>query len=268
MRNCLVIYIGNGYSESALVYDKTYSYSTDMRENYPNHLEKIFTPLKQRGYSIDVALLTNKHSKYDEFVDFYKAIPLEYEDINHDDVEILKSYYFFKSDLPPGGFLSGGRFLKLKKPIPRYEMYVMVRADAHFKMGLNELNVDYQKMNWLWPETDYRMYTEEKDAVIEEMGGYCWPWEHYNRVNGNILNVIPFKFFNMFSKYIWMEHLSFSNMMKDLYPLVTLDDINLMLGYEKCYVTDLRFTENPVYYLNKKIIDVTSDTQTQNYGVK
>ena len=89
MRNCLVIYIGNGYSESALVYDKTYSYSTDMRENYPNHLEKIFTPLKQRGYSIDVALLTNKHSKYDEFVDFYKAIPLDYEDINHDDVEIL-----------------------------------------------------------------------------------------------------------------------------------------------------------------------------------
>lgn len=263
----LVIYIGNGYSEQAYSYDRTYSYSVDMRDNFENHNEKIFKHLRRRGYTLDFALLTNRHEKYDEFVQFYNAIPMDYEDINDHDVKVLHEFYFWKSDIPPGGFYSGGRFFKLRNEIPFYDTYIIIRADLSFKMGLNELDVDYSKMNWLWPETDYQVFCDDmKENYVNVSGSECWCWEFYHRVNGNTLNIIPHKFFNMYKNYIWMEHTSFAYMLKDLYPLVTLNDINMMLGYEKCWVTDLRFTENPVYNINKKIVTVESDVETHRFG--
>ena len=268
MKTCLLIYIGNGYSEDVPVYDNSYRYSVDMRDNLENHNEKIVEPLKKLGYNVDYALLTNKHKKYDEFTQFYNSIPLEYEDINAEDFKTMHKFYFWKREHPPGYFYSGGRFLKLKNKIPRYDTYVIVRADAHFKMGLDELNVDYDKMNWLWPETDFRVFTDQKQQFIDWLGSECWPWEAYHRVNGNVLNVIPYKFFNAYSNYIWMEHLSFSHMLEDLYLLVTFEDLNLMLGDEKCWVTDVRFVENPVYTMNKRITFVDSDAKTENFGVK
>lgn len=267
MTKALVIYIGNGFSENVQVYDKSYSYSVDMRDNFINHTEKIFNPLRRRGYKLDFALLTNKHRLYDEFVEFYKAIPLEYEDFNAEDSKILHDYYFWKSDIPPGWFYSGGRFLKLRNKIPDYDLYVIIRADLSFKIGLEELNVNYEKMNWLWPETDFKVFCEDlRQEYINDMGSECWCWEYYHRVNGNTFNIIPPKFFNAYTKYIWMEHTSFHHMLKELYPLVTINDINMMLGYEKCYVTDVRFTDNPVYNINKKINDVHSDVQVHRFG--
>lgn len=263
----LVIYIGNGYSESTFSYDNTYRYSVDMRDNYDNHHEKIFNPLIRRGYSLDFALLTNKHEKYDEFVEFYDAIPLDYDDINQNDIDALHKFYFWKSDIPPGSFYSGGRFFKLRTQIPEYETYIIIRSDLHFKMSLNELNVDFSKMNWLWPETDFKVFCNDlKDSYIEEMGSDCWCWENYHRVNGNTFNIIPKKFFNAYKNYIWMEHCSFAYMLHDLYPLITINDINIMLGYEKCYVTDMRFGDNPVYTINKKILNVIADVDTRRFG--
>jgi hypothetical protein len=267
MRNCLVIYVGNGYSENVTVYDKSYTYSVDMRDNFHNHQEKIFEPLKRLGYKVDTALLTNKHEYYQDFVNFYNAINLDYDDFTDGDFEILKSFYFWRDSIPPGWFTSGGRFFKLKKPIPQYETYVIVRADAHFIMGIHDLKIDFSKMNWLWPETDYRVFTD-RDEYLKVKSSDCWCWEDYNRVNGNVLNIIPNKFFNAYSKYIWMEHMSFTYMLRDLYPLVTLNDLNMMLGYDKCLVTDVRFAENPVYTINKKIVSVDSDANISRYGVK
>jgi hypothetical protein len=83
-----------------------------MRENYENHQEKIIKPLEQRGYKVDIALLTNKHEKYDEFVEYYNAIPLDYEDFNEEDSTIIETYYRWRSDIQPGIPKSGGRFLK------------------------------------------------------------------------------------------------------------------------------------------------------------
>ena len=267
MIKALVIYIGNGFSENVEVYDKSYTYSVDMRDNFQNHTEKIFQPLRRRGYTLDFALLTNKHRLYDEFMEFYNAIPLDYEDFNSEDSRVLHEYYFWKSNIPPGWFYSGGRFLKLKNRIPNYDLYVIVRADLSFKMSIEELNVNYDKMNWLWPETDFQVFCEDlKDNFIKNYGSECFCWENYHRVNGNTFNIIPFKFFHAYSKYIWMEHASFHYMLEELYPMVQLSDINMMLGYDKCYVTDVRFTENPVYNVNKRIISVNSDAQTHRFG--
>jgi hypothetical protein len=42
-------------------------------------------------------------------------------------------------------------------------------------------------------------------------------------------------------------------MIRDLSPLITVEnDVNIMMGLDNFYVTDIRFTENPVYTFNKK----------------
>jgi hypothetical protein len=57
-------------------------------------------------------------------------------------------------------------------------------------------------------------------------------------------------------------------MIQDLYPLITLEDVNLMAGYDKSYVTDVRFSDNPVYITNKKIISSGIDINVSRFGVK
>jgi hypothetical protein len=80
-------------------------------------------------------------------------------------------------------------------------------------------------------------------------------WNSYNRVNGNILNVVSKKYINVFLTYFWLDHMSLSLMLRDLYPLITYEkDINLMCGEDTCYVSDVRVCDNPVYTFNKKII--------------
>ena len=52
-----------------------------------------------------------------------------------------------------------------------------------------------------------------------------------------------------------MEHVALHGILKDTYPVITVEkDVNLMMGYERCYVTDIRFAENPVYTFAKKDI--------------
>ena len=51
-KTCLVIYIGNGYSEnyfSTGMSHLSYSYSVDMRENWNNHFENVYNPLMSKG---------------------------------------------------------------------------------------------------------------------------------------------------------------------------------------------------------------------------
>jgi len=81
-------------------------------------------------------------------------------------------------------------------------------------------------------------------------------WNLYNRVNGNVFNVIPKKYFNVFINYIWAEHLALYLMLKDLSPLITEKDIHFICGDSECYVTDPNVIENPIYYFNKKILQV------------
>lgn len=266
MKKALIIYVGVGYTERQNSYDDTYVYQIDMRENYANHYDNVIKPLHKMGYSHDIMLLTNKHEKYDEFKDFYNAIDVDYEDFNEDNFNIVKSFYFMRYTWEPGHCTSGGRFLKVTSKIPEYDLYVMIRADLQFKMSIENLNIDYEKMNWLWPETDYRFFTEQKEEIKKHIGYELWCWDTYKRVNGNFFNIIPKKYFNAFRNYIYMEHVSLFYMLEELYPLVTLDDVNLMCGYDKCYVSDQRFCENPVFTLNKKIIQVIVPVNVERYG--
>jgi hypothetical protein len=255
-KTCLVIYIGNGYSQNTPNYDGSYTYSVDMRDNQKNHERTILRQLKSQGYKIDTALVTNKHKYYSDFVDFYGAVPVYYNEFSSKDDKTLRKYFEYKvpERFGPGNFRSGGRFLNLTEPLPEYDLYVFVRADAHFKMNISSLNIDENKMNFLWAETDFRMYTDQREEFLEAYGTEFWFWNTYNRVAGNVFNVIPKKYINTFLSYYWLEHLSLHVMLKDLHPLITLEnDVNIMMGLEKAYVTDQRFCENPVFTFNKRI---------------
>jgi hypothetical protein len=262
-KTCLVVYIGNGFSVGESAHNGMYSYTTDMRDSKENHKEFLYKPLTEQGYKVDTALVTNKHKFYDGFKKEYDAIDIEYDDITPEDENKLLEYYQIKvpQGWGPGSFRSGGRFLKLKQKMPEYDVYVFIRTDAILKKSISELSVDYEKINYLWPETDYHFYenfilnkTDNKN--INGFWYDCeWFWRTYNRVNGNILNIVSKKYITVFLNYFWLEHLSLHLMIKDLSPTITVEnDVNLMCGNEIPYVSDVRVCENPVYYFSKKII--------------
>jgi hypothetical protein len=216
----------------------------------------IVEPLKEAGYNVDTMIVTNKHKYYDKFVEEYGAIPIEYDEVSQSDLKLMTKMYEFKvpEKWGPGNFRSGGRFLKLHRPFPdHYDQYVFVRADAHLKMRLDEFKIDDNKMNYLWGETDFRYFTDMRQKFLDNLGPESWFWDNYNRVAGNVLSVVPKKYIKVFLSYYWLEHLSLHGMIRDLSPLITVEnDVNIMMGLDNFYVTDIRFTENPVYTFNKK----------------
>jgi hypothetical protein len=54
-------------------------------------------------------------------------------------------------------------------------------------------------------------------------------------------------------------------MIKDSYPLFSIEDVHMIMGYEKGHVTDLRFSDNPIYTFNKKIFE-NLGVQTFRFG--
>lgn len=109
-------------------------------------------------------------------------------------------------------------------------------------------------MNWLWKETDYRFFNEFREDFMNEYQSEHWFWNKYYRVNGNVFNIVPKKYFRIFSTYFMYEHLALGMMIKDLYPLISYEnDVNLICGEKNCYVTDIRVMENPIFDFNKKI---------------
>ena len=256
MKKCIIVYIGNGYSDRVPHYTGQYVYSVDMRDNRQNHFDNIYNPLIQMGYKIDTVLCTNKHAKYDEFVKEYNAVPVIYDDMTKEENDFLYQYYAFRipEQWGPGMFSSGARVLKIQEQIDGYDLYVFVRADATFKASLDDMDVDYKRMNWLWKETDIRFYNEFREEFLRKFQTEHVFWNSYYRVNGNVLNIVPKKYFRLFTSYYMYEHLALGMMIKDLYPIITYEnDVNLICGEKECFVTDVRSKENPIFTFNKKI---------------
>ena len=123
-----------------------------------------------------------------------------------------------------------------------------------FKKSIDELDINYEKMNYLWPETDDNFYNHNREEYLKKFGDEHCFWKEYNRVNGNILNFVPKKYINVFLTYFWYEHMSVHLMIKDLYPLIKYpDDIHLICGEEKAYSSNTRVCENPIFVTSKKI---------------
>lgn len=251
-KKCLVIYIGIGYTPTFVknASGNSYFYATDMRENKQNHQKMIYEPLFDSGYIVDTLLMTSKHSKYQEFLCEYNSISIDYDDIADSDCETLINYFNLKvTKKHTNGFghpAPGGRFLKLKESIPDYDLYVFIRSDTVFKMSISNMDIDYDKINYLWRETD-SSFLQNNDEPIDFF------WKSNMLVSGNVLNIVPKKFFKVFTNYYWAEHYSLYLMLNDLHPVITLSDINFIVKND-FYTTDTIKCINPIYTFNKKIM--------------
>lgn len=256
-KKCLIVYIGCGYSGSS--HHHTGTYSIDMRENRKNHHENVFYYLEKNNYDLDFCLFTNKHEKYDDFIDEYKSIKIDYSDFTVEDFECLLYYCEMRalSGWGPGNFNSGGRLLKLKGELPKYDLYVFVRSDLFFKKRIEELNVDFDKLNYLWAETDPTFFSD-REYYVNNYGSEMFFWNHHNRVSGATFLITPYKFVNIVTRYLWADHLSLFLMLKDLNPLFTIKDVNVMCGLQNAYVSDANSFENPIYLFNKKRLNKTN----------
>ena len=79
-------------------------------------------------------------------------------------------------------------------------------------------------------------------------------WNTYNRINGNYFNVVPKKYINLFISYFWLEHMSLHLMLRDMSPLISLEnDFHIICGLDKCYSSNTRNCENPILTTSKKI---------------
>jgi hypothetical protein len=256
-KKCLIIYLGNAYSEKTLNYSKEYMYSVDLRDNKSNHIDNIYAPLISMGYNVETLMLTNKHKYSDLFLDMFSAYNFEYNEFTDDELKNLYGLYWMRTPQGwgPGIFKAGARLLKVKDEIPKtYDLYVIIRADCLFKKSLIQMDVDYDKINYLFPETDNQFFTHNREFYLDNHGDELIFFREYLRVNGITLNIIPQKYFNMVSSYLWMEHMSLYFMQRDLYPIFSWkDDVHFICGTEKAYVTDPNFCENPIYTFNKKI---------------
>jgi hypothetical protein len=47
---------------------------------------------------------------------------------------------------------------------------------------------------------------------------------------------------------------------------LTAEDVNMIMGFDKGYTTDLRFMSNPIYTFNKKIISHYEDIVIENFA--
>ena len=64
--------------------------------------------------------------------------------------------------------------------------------------------VPYDKINYLWRETDYRFFYDPENPEIADIT-MDWPWNTYQRINGNVLNVVSKKYINVFKSHYWLD---------------------------------------------------------------
>tara|TARA_B110001454_G_scaffold211835_1_gene227955 strand:+ start:519 stop:1418 length:900 start_codon:yes stop_codon:yes gene_type:complete len=281
MKKALVIFTGIGYEDD---FKNTFKgkdvekmndddRKIDMLPQKSNYVTNIRKPLELMGYEVNSVLITNKHKLYDEYVELYDATKIDYDDITEADVDTFLNYYKLRCPQNWGmGYpAQGGRLLKLKEELPKADLYIFIRGDVVYKQKLNVLNIDIEKINYLWPETDYRYYQWEKlggwppyhaDGTPNDEGlrkeildkdanefdksiHFEW-WEEYNRVNGNTLHIVPSKYINMFISYYWLEHISLHLMLKDCQPYITLDDIHFICGMNP-HLSSTDMASNPIY---------------------
>lgn len=255
-KTCLIVYIGNGYSENILHGSGEYRYSIDMTNCLQNHVANLIAPLQLMGFKSDIALITNKHKKYNEFKKKYGAINIEYDDLTQEDIDCLYHLYFslrIPEGWGPGSFYCGGRMLKIREKMPEYDYYIFVRTDLLFKISIFDLNIDLNKINYLWIETESSYLKKGTDQIIEGLDDRIF-WRDYNRVSGNSFSIVPKKYINPFISCMWADHCSLHLILKDFSPFISLNDINFMCGEKRCYSANSNYSTNPVYTFNKKIL--------------
>lgn len=255
-KKAFIFYTGISYwkrfphSETGLYFD------LDMESSYDNHMKMLHEPLQKMGYDVDCCIITNKDNnpKYNKYIKMYKALDFTYQsNMQQWEIDVMANY--FNMRFPRFGAFSFGypvqgfRLLTIQEPIPAADIYIFCRCDLLLKKSINKINIDYNKINYLWKEEGvYRRQQENITSPYQSNSG----WSICRRVSGNMLNVVPRKHIKKFLSNYWLEHCSMYAMLRD-YDTLTEKDFHIVLG-DQMYDSCIEREPNPIFTHNRIIV--------------
>ncbi len=183
----------------------------DFRKTYENFFETIYTPLSQ-SHEVSVYTTTYPHELKEEFIAAYKP----------------KKHQFipFEGSHPRSTFVHGLCLIE-EEPI---DVVVCTRFDIRFNQKLTDMNVDWNKFNFIFKE--------------KEM------WEREQFVSDTFY-VIPMKYLydaadavqDLCSEGLYPPHTFMHHLYRYVEKRIGKDSINFICGDEEAFSHDNRFYE-------------------------
>ena len=252
-KKVFIFYTGISFWQRFLHSETGNLFDIDMEGSYENHMKMLHKPLSKMGYDVNCAIVTNKlgNPKYKKYLSMYKAVDLDYKtDPTQAEIDNLARYFDLKFG-SGGAFgfgfpIQGFRLLTIKDPVPEADLYIFCRCDLLLKNSIDKLNIDWDKINYLWKEEGiYR----KQELGIETPDHPKSGWSICNRVAGNMLNVVPSRHIKKFINNYWLEHCSMHAMLKD-HDDIDKTDFHIVLG-DEMYDSCTERQANPIFTHNR-----------------
>jgi hypothetical protein len=158
-KKAFVFYTGLSYYPNFFHCETGWHFDLDMEFGYKNHMQQLHNPLRNMGYDVSCAIITNKDNnpKYAKYLQMYNALDMSYDsEVSDFEIESMINYFkvrYERFDAFSFGYpIQGFRFLTIRDPIPAADIYIFIRCDLNLKNPINKLNIDYNKINYLWTE--------------------------------------------------------------------------------------------------------------------
>tara|TARA_R100000008_G_C3582949_1_gene169889 strand:+ start:258 stop:1076 length:819 start_codon:yes stop_codon:yes gene_type:complete len=252
-----IFYTGLSYFPNFFHCETGWNFDLDMEFGYQNHMQYLHQPLSNMGYDVGCAIITNKENnpKYKRYLQLYNAFDMNYNgDVNDFEIESMVNYFKVRYErfgaFSFGYPIQGFRFLTIQDPIPMADIYVFIRCDLILKKPLNEINIDYDKINYLWKEEGIHRRSQEGIASPNHPNS---GWSQHHRVCGNMLHVVNKKYIKSFLTHFWLEHCSMHAMLKDC-DSVTLQDFHIVCG-DEMYDSCTERESNPIFTHSRKKVE-------------
>jgi len=248
-RKAFVFYTGLSYYPNFYHCETGWHFDLDMEFGYDNHVKQLHQPLEKMGYEVNCAIITNKENnpKYNKYLKMYNALDMNYAgDVSDYEIETMINYFkvrYERFDAFSFGFpIQGFRFLTIQDPIPSADIYIFIRCDLTLKKPINQINIDYNKINYLWKEEGINRAKEESISNVHDPNS---GWSRHYRVCGNMLHVVNKRYIKSFLTHYWMEHCSMQAILRDC-DSITFEDFHIVCG-DKMYDSCTERQANPIF---------------------
>ena len=256
-KKAFVFYTGLSYYPNFYHCETGWHFDLDMEFSHHNHMKQLHAPLSQMGYDVECAIITNKEDnpKYQQYLKMYDAHDMDYNG-NVSDHEIESMINYFKIRYERFGAFSFGypiqgfRFLTIQDAIPTADIYIFIRCDLTLKKPLDQIDINYNKINYLWKEEGIHRAEQEGITTADHPNS---GWSQHHRVCGNMLHVVNKKYIKSFLTHFWLEHCSMHAMLKDC-DSITLEDFHIVCG-DTMYDSCIERQPNPIFQHSRKKVE-------------
>ena len=252
-KTAYIFYTGLSYATNYKNPNTDNRYDLNMEHAFANHMSHLHAPLEKMGYKVSCSIITNKNDNpnYKRTTRLYNAKELPYEDVPYKEtVQAAEQWFDFRYQrflaMGWGYGMQGARLLTIPE-IPKADIYLFVRCDLKLKKPLDELNIKYDKINYMWKEEEAHRqnWCGYYKTKIDKSSHPRSAWNLHRRVGGNMLNVVAFKYIKAFVEFYWMEHCALLAMLRAS-DYITLDDVHFMCG-DEMYDSGVFKGENPIF---------------------